>query len=87
MQADVARLVGLSEDIRRDRHKRLNEIRWENAASPRPSIAPTPPRAPMAIEGPPPRRDRGWWDRDEERYVEREVVYRGGRPPPPPGWR
>ncbi|KAK5083103.1 hypothetical protein LTR05_006985 [Lithohypha guttulata] len=86
---DVARLVGLSEDIRRDRAKRINEIRWENAASPRPVVEPTSPRAPLAIEGPPSRgfRDDRGWNREDERYVEREVVYRGGRPPPPVGWR
>lgn len=89
--ADVARLVGLSEDIKRERHKRINEIRWENefAPSPRAAIAPSSPRAPLAIEGPPSRErpDSRGWNRDEERFVEREVVYRGGRPPPPPAWR
>ncbi|KAK5950039.1 hypothetical protein OHC33_009000 [Knufia fluminis] len=86
--ADVARLVGLSEDIKRDRHKRINEIRWENSAAPRPAIEPSSPRAPLAIEGPPAReRSRDDWNREDERYVEREVVYRGGRPPPPVGWR
>lgn len=82
----MARLVGLSEDIRRDRAKRINEIRWENMARPRPLVEPPPPR--LAIEGPPPRRvARDVWEKDEERYIEREIIYRGGRPPPPPGWR
>lgn len=85
--ADVARLVGLSEDIKRDRHKRINEIRWENEFAPRPAIAPASPRAPLAIEGPRERPDSRGWHRDDERFVEREVVYRGGRPPPPVGWR
>ena len=84
----MARLVGLSEDIRRDRHKRINEIRWENSVAPRPAIEPASPRAPLAIEGPPPReRPRDDWTHEDERYVEREIVYRGGRPPPPVGWR
>lgn len=81
----MARLVGLSEDIRKQRLKRINEIRWENAARPVPAIEPAPPR--LAIEPAPPRRDPGRWDREDERYIEREVIYRGGRPPPPPGWR
>lgn len=84
-QTDVARLVGLSEDIRKERLRRINEIRWENAARPHPPVEPAPPR--LAIEAPPSRRDRGKWDREEERYIERDVIYRGGRPPPPPGWR
>lgn len=89
LQPDVARLVGLSEDIRKDRAKRINEIRWESAASPRPAIEPASPRAPLPIEGPPPRpfRDDRGWNREDERFVEREVIYRGGRPPPPVPWR
>lgn len=79
-QEDVARLVGLSEDIRKDRRKRAREIGWENRVAPPPAIEPARPRP--AIEGPPQR-----WDREDERYIEREIVYRGGRPPPPPGWR
>ena len=80
----MARLVGLSEDIKRDRLKRINEIRWENKFAPAPSLP--APRAPLAIE-PPRRPDSRGWARDEERYVERDVVYRGGRPPPPVEWR
>lgn len=80
-QEDVARLVGLSEDIRKDRRKRAREIGWENRVAPPPAIEPARPRP--AIEGPPGQR----WDREDERYIEREIVYRGGRPPPPPGWR
>ena len=83
----MARLVGLSEDIKRDRAKRIKEIRWENEARPRPAVEPSAPRAPLAIEAPPPRRDDRGWNHEDERYIEREVVYRGGRPPPPPGWR
>ena len=97
----MARLVGLSEDIRKERRKRIKEIEWENRVLPPPIEEPI--RAPLAIEAPPglrPRpewdreeerpppglRPRQDWDREEERYIEREVVYRGGRPPPPPGW-
>ncbi|RVX69140.1 hypothetical protein B0A52_06854 [Exophiala mesophila] len=79
---DMVRLVGLSEDIRKERRKRAKEIEWENRALP----PPRPESRPLAIEPPPPR-PRQEWDREEERYIEREVVYRGGRPPPPPGWR
>ncbi|KAK7888254.1 hypothetical protein LTR67_009132 [Exophiala xenobiotica] len=81
---DVARLVGLSEDIRKDRKKRIKEMEWENRVLP-PIVVEEPPR-PLMIEPPPPPRPRQEWDREEERYIEREVVYRGGRPPPPPGW-
>lgn len=80
LQEDVARLVGLSEDIRRARQKRVREMGWENRVAPPPLIEPRPR---PAIEPPPERT----WDREDERYIEREVVYRGGRPPPPPGWR
>ncbi|KAJ9612068.1 hypothetical protein H2200_003663 [Cladophialophora chaetospira] len=82
---DMARLVGLSDDIRKERRKRIKEIGWENRVAP-PIEEPLPPR-PLAIEPPPPLRPRQNWDREEERYIEREVVYKGGRPPPPPGWR
>lgn len=57
---------------------------WENRVLPPPAVE--EPRRPLAIEAPPPR-PRQEWDREEERYIEREVIYRGGRPPPPPGWR
>ncbi len=86
-QEDVARIVGLSEDIRKDRKKRVKEMEWENRVEPPPG----PRRTPLPIEGPPgyrhsPVPDRGW-DKEDERYFEREIVYRGGRPPagyPPP---
>ncbi|ETN40531.1 uncharacterized protein HMPREF1541_04808 [Cyphellophora europaea CBS 101466] len=78
---DVARLVGLSEDIRKDRRKRAREMGWESRVAPPPALEPARPRP--AIEAPP----RPHWDHEDERYIEREVVYRGGRPPPPPGWR
>jgi hypothetical protein len=83
-QEDMTRLVGLSEDIRKDRRKRVKEMAWENRALPPPIEEPVPR---LAIEGPPPRRDERPWHVDDERYIEREVVYRGGRPPPPPGWK
>ncbi|OCT54920.1 hypothetical protein CLCR_02788 [Cladophialophora carrionii] len=82
---DIARLVGLSDDIRKERRKRIKEIEWENRVLPPPIEEPAP--RPLAIEPPPPPRPRQEWDREEERYIEREVLYRGGRPPPPPGWR
>jgi hypothetical protein len=84
-QEDIARLVGLSDDIRKERRKRIKEIEWENRVLPPPIEEPAP--RPLAIEPPPPHRPRQEWDREEERYIEREVLYRGGRPPPPPGWR
>ncbi|KAJ9647373.1 hypothetical protein H2204_000001 [Knufia peltigerae] len=81
---DVARLVGLSEDIRKDRKKRIKEMAWENRVLPPPVVE--EPHRPLMLEPPLPHRPRQEWDREEERYIEREVVYRGGRPPPPPGW-
>ena len=81
----MARLVGLSDDIRKERRKRIKEIEWENRVL-SPPIEEHVPR-PLAIEPPPPLRPRQPWDREEERYIEREVIYKGGRPPPPPGWR
>ena len=65
-QEDVRRLVELSEDIRTARRERIREMEWEER-HPAPKMLPPPP-------GPPPRQD---WD--EERIVEREVVY-DGRP-------
>ncbi|KIV85119.1 hypothetical protein PV11_00854 [Exophiala sideris] len=82
---DVARLVGLSEDIRKDRKKRIKEMDWESRVEPPPTIADVP--RPLMIEPPPPPRSRQEWDREDERYIEREIVYRGGRPPPPVNWR
>ncbi|KAK5064599.1 hypothetical protein LTR84_000433 [Exophiala bonariae] len=78
---DIARLVGLSEDIRKERKKRIKEMEWENR------VLPPPPEQRLTIEPPPPRHGTKDWAREEERYIEREVVYRGGRPPPPPAWR
>lgn len=84
LQEDMARLVGLSEDIRKERRRRAKEMEWENRVLPPPRIEPRP----LAIEPPPPiPRPRQEWDREEDRYIEREIVYRGGRPPPPPVWR
>ena len=81
VQEDVARLVGLSEDIKNRRQKRIREIEWERRMLP-PAIE--EPRRPLMIEEAPP---KPGWAREEERYIERDVVYRGGRPPPLPGWR
>ncbi|KAI4178189.1 MAG: hypothetical protein L6R41_008507 [Letrouitia leprolyta] len=64
-QEDVLRLVELSEDIKRDRRERIREIEWEQ----RQSLAPKPR---LALAG------RPW---DEERIVEREVIYEGTPPP------
>jgi hypothetical protein len=80
-QEDVARLVGLSDDIKKARLRRVKELEWENRV-----MAPVPvieerPRSRLALEAPPPRREP--WYNEEDRYVEREVVYRGPRPPPP----
>lgn len=89
---DVARLVGLSEDIREMRRRRAKNMEYENRfMAPIPLIDAgylEPERRPLAIE-PPPRRELDPWTREDEIYREREVVYRGGRPPPPPGssWR
>jgi hypothetical protein len=77
----VARLVGLSDDIKKARLRRVKELEWENRV-----LAPVPvleerPRSRLALEAAPPRREP--WYSEEDRYVEREVVYRGPRPPPP----
>lgn len=81
----MARLVGLSDDIKGDRHKRVREMGWENRTLPEPRSER------RMLEGPRDRRDDRHdhppWTSDDERYIEREIVYRGGRPPPPPGWR
>lgn len=61
----------LSQDIRRDRHERIREIQWEREQLPPP---------PLALPAPE-RRDRRALV-DEERVVEREVIYEGRRPPP-----
>ncbi|KAL8735081.1 MAG: hypothetical protein Q9181_002939 [Wetmoreana brouardii] len=63
---DVLRLVELSEDLKRDRRERIREIEWEQRQ-------PAPPKPRLALAG------RPW---DEERIVEREVVYEGAAPPP-----
>ncbi|RMZ91040.1 hypothetical protein DV736_g1732, partial [Chaetothyriales sp. CBS 134916] len=82
---DMARLVGLSEDIKNARQKRIKEIGWENRVLPERAADPAPPR--LLIEPGRDRRDHRPWASDDERYIEREIVYRGGRPPPPPTWR
>ncbi|RMZ78452.1 hypothetical protein DV737_g3860, partial [Chaetothyriales sp. CBS 132003] len=82
---DMARLVGLSDDIKNARQKRIKEIGWENRVLPEPATE----RAPLRLLPEPgrDRRDHPPWTSDDERYIEREIIYRGGRPPPPPGWR
>ena len=63
-QEDVLSLVELTEDIKRDRRERIREIQAEREFVDR-------PRRPLALPPPP-------WD--EERVVEREIIY--DRPPP-----
>jgi hypothetical protein len=77
LQEDVARLVGLSEDIRHARRKRMKELDWERRALPPPEA----PRRTLAIEDVPSRPAPCPWDREEERLVEREW-YRPRAPPP-----
>ena len=73
-QDDVLALTELTEEIRADRRDRISEIQAERAVGP-------PPRRPFG-------RDEGGWD--EERIIEREVIYDGpggGRRGPPRGYR
>ncbi|KAI4240169.1 MAG: hypothetical protein L6R40_005302 [Gallowayella cf. fulva] len=63
---DVLRLVEVSEELKRDRRERIREIEWEQRHGP----APSKPR--LALEG------RAW---DEERIIEREIIYEGAPPP------
>ena len=93
-QDDVARLVGLSEDIREARRRRVRNIEYENRFMPPIPVVDAGyleerERPRLAIEGPPSRKEVEPWTREEEIYRERDVVYRSGRPPPPPppGWR
>jgi len=65
-QEDVLFLVELTEDIKRDRRERIREIQAERDSAGR-------PRRPLALPQPP-------WD--EERVVEREIIYDRGPPPP-----
>jgi hypothetical protein len=81
LQEDVARLVGLSDDIKKARLRRVKEMEWENRVLQPVPVVDEPPRR-LAIEPPPPPRREPWYN-EEDRYIEREVVYRGGRPPPP----
>lgn len=64
----MLRLVELTEDIKRDRRERIREIQAEREFIER-------PRRPLALPPAPP----PW---DEERVVEREVIYDRGPPPP-----
>ncbi|KKY22674.1 hypothetical protein UCRPC4_g03176 [Phaeomoniella chlamydospora] len=72
---DVARLVGLSEDIRHDRRRRIKEIDWERRALPPPMEE---RRETLLIEDVPRRAEPRPWDREDELYREREIVVRGG---------
>jgi hypothetical protein len=65
-QEDVLELVEITEDIKRDRRERIREIQIERELAER-------PRRPLALPQPP-------WD--EERVVEREIIYDRGLPPP-----
>ena len=64
----MARLVGLSDDIKKARLRRVKELEWENRV-----LAPVPvlerPRSRLTLEAP--------WYTEEDRYVERDVVHRG----------
>ncbi|KAI4197847.1 MAG: hypothetical protein LQ346_002895 [Caloplaca aetnensis] len=62
---DVLRLVEVSEELKRERRERIREIEWEQRQP-----APLKPR--LALAG------RPW---DEERIIEREVIYEGAPPP------
>ena len=66
LQEDVLRLVELTEDIKRDRRERIREIEAEREMAER-------ARRPLALPPAP-------WD--EERVVEREIIYDRGPPPP-----
>lgn len=75
----MVRLVELTEDIKRDRKDRIEQIQWErkDPRLPEPERVYDAPRALPALEGPPPPAElrRGDWD---ERIYEREVVYEDG---------
>ena len=75
-QEDVARLVGLSEDIRSARRRRIKEMDWERRALPPPEER----RDTLLIEEGPSRPDSRPWVREDEIIREREVVIRPGRP-------
>jgi hypothetical protein len=80
-QEDAERLVGLSNDIQKARLKRAQEMEWEDRVRAPVPVIVEPPRR-LAIEPPPPPRSSPWYH-EEDRYIEREGAYRGGRPPPP----
>ena len=65
VQEDVLRLVELTEDIKRDRRERIREIEAEREMADR-------QRRPLALPPPP-------WD--EEKVIEREIIYDRGPPP------
>ncbi|RAL12705.1 uncharacterized protein BO97DRAFT_52709 [Aspergillus homomorphus CBS 101889] len=86
---EVDALIEHSEDIRRARRRRVQEIHRERTALPGAAapIAPPPPpppasdkTGPLLLDSPPPR-----FPREERRRTEREMVAEGGRwrPPPP----
>ena len=64
-QDDVLALTELTEEIRADRRDRISEIQAER------EMGGPPPRRPRGAGGP----DMQW---DEERVVEREIIYEGG---------
>lgn len=81
-QDDVSALVDLSEDIRRARRRRIQEIHRERSSMP----PPAPPAPPAAMPGEPPLMlDRPmsppFRHREERRMKQRELVEdRRGRP-------
>ncbi|KAL9620071.1 MAG: hypothetical protein Q9160_005361 [Pyrenula sp. 1 TL-2023] len=91
---DIARLVGLSEDIRHARRRRIKEMGWERRShvpssdkrSSSGAMLIEEEKRPLMIEGPP-RSEKGGdkWDRESEIYREREVTM-GRGPPPRRGW-
>ncbi|PWY96424.1 hypothetical protein BO94DRAFT_580272 [Aspergillus sclerotioniger CBS 115572] len=83
-QEDVDALIELSEDIRRARRRRIQEIHRERASmplGPPPLMATADKTGPLLLDHPagPPR-----FVRDERRKKERDVVVEGNRWRPPP---
>ena len=72
-QEDIARLQDLSEDIKKDRIKGLPEMKRDDDIEP-----PTEDRRDCDQKKV---HDQYGREVDKE-YVEREVIYKGGRPPP-----
>jgi hypothetical protein len=63
------RLVEISEDLRRGRRERIRELEWERQHDA------TPERPRLALPA------QAW---DEERVIEREIIYDRAPPPPAP---